>query len=254
MKAMVEPLPLVPATWITGGSRARGWPSASRMRHIRSSERSISFGCSAVSRATMESTEVMSRAIIPRNEARTATVRRRWRSRGEDYALAGSRTASRRRLERLRRRLGQQPAQIGQRRAQLVAMHHHVHHAVLPEIFGALEAVRQLLADGLLDHARTGKADERAGLRDMHVAEHRVGGGDAAGGRIGEHDDVGLARLAQHLHRDGGARQLHQRQDPLLHARAARGREHDEGRALVDRGLQALDHAPRPPPCRASRP
>ena len=28
MKAMVEPLPLVPATWITGGSCRSGWPSA----------------------------------------------------------------------------------------------------------------------------------------------------------------------------------------------------------------------------------
>src|SRR5215510_15406366 len=62
MKAMVEPLPLVPATWITGGSRRCGWPSAPRMLHIRSSERSISFGCSAVSRATMESMEDMNLA------------------------------------------------------------------------------------------------------------------------------------------------------------------------------------------------
>ena len=56
-----------------------------------------------------------------------------------------------------------------------------------------LEAFRQLLADGLLDHARAGEADQRAGLGDVHVAQHRIGRGDAAGGRIGEHDDVGLA-------------------------------------------------------------
>ena len=40
---MVEPLPLVPATWITGGSRRSGWPSRSSMRHMRSSERSMLF-------------------------------------------------------------------------------------------------------------------------------------------------------------------------------------------------------------------
>ena len=57
----------------------------------------------------------------------------------------------------------------------------------------SLEPFRQLLADGLLDHARAGKADQRAGLGDMHVAQHGIGRGDAAGGRIGEHDDVGLA-------------------------------------------------------------
>ncbi len=56
----------------------------------------------------------------------------------------------------------------------------------------ALEAVRQFLADGLLDDARAGKADQRAGLGNMHVAQHRIGRGDAAGGRIGQHDDVGL--------------------------------------------------------------
>ena len=121
-------------------------------------------------------------------------------------------------------------------------MHDHVHHAVLGEIFGALEAFRQFLADGLLDHARAGKADQRAGLGDMHVAEHGIGGGDAAGGRIGEHDDVGLLGLAQHLHGDGGARQLHQREDAFLHARAAGGREHDERRLPLHRGFQAVDH------------
>ena len=137
--------------------------------------------------------------------------------------------------------LGQHAAQLGQRRAQLVAMHHHVDHAVVEQIFGSLEAVGQLLADGLLDHARAGEADQRAGLGDVHVAQHRIGGGDAAGGRIGQHDDVGPLGLAQHLHRHRGARQLHQREDALLHARAAGGREHDERRAAIDRGLEPGD-------------
>ena len=101
-------------------------------------------------------------------------------------------------------------------------VHHHVHHAVLVEIFGALEPVRKLLANGLLDDARTGETDQRARLGDLHVAEHAVGGGDAAGGRVGQHHDVGLAGLAQALHRDRGARHLHEREDALLHARAAR--------------------------------
>ena len=30
MKAIVEPLPLVPATWITGGRRRSGWPSCAQ--------------------------------------------------------------------------------------------------------------------------------------------------------------------------------------------------------------------------------
>ena len=43
-------------------------------------------------------------------------------------------------------------------------MHHHVDHAVVAQIFRFLKAVGQLLADGLLDHPRTGEADQRAGL------------------------------------------------------------------------------------------
>ena len=124
----------------------------------------------------------------------------------------------------------------------LEAMHHHVDHAVIAQVLGFLESVGQFFADGLLDDARAGEADQRAGLGDVHVAQHRVGRGDAAGGRIGQHDDVGPARLAQPLHRDGGARQLHQRQDALLHARAARGREQHERTVLLHRGVEPLDH------------
>jgi hypothetical protein len=116
---------------------------------------------------------------------------------------------------------------------QLMAMHHHVDHAVILQIFGALKPARQFLPDGLFDHARPGETDQGARLRDMHVAEHGVGRGHAAGRRVGQHDDVRLAGLAQHLDRDRGARKLHQRENALLHARAAGGREHDEGRAAL---------------------
>ena len=40
------------------------------------------------------------------------------------------------------------------------------------QIFGALEAFGQLLADGLFDHPRAGEADQRPGLGDVDVAEH----------------------------------------------------------------------------------
>jgi len=66
MNAIVEPLPLVPATWSTGGRRCSGWSSAARMRHMRSSARSIRLGCSAKSRETMESIWLMQGACARR--------------------------------------------------------------------------------------------------------------------------------------------------------------------------------------------
>ena len=92
-------------------------------------------------------------------------------------------------------RAQQQIEQPGQRGAQLAALHHHVEHAVLQQIFGALEAFRQLLADRLLDDAGAGEADQRARLGDLDVAQHGEAGGDAAGGRIGQHHDDRAARL-----------------------------------------------------------
>ena len=241
MNAMVEPLPLVPATWMTGGSLRSGWPSAASSRHMRSSERSISLGCSASSR--------VDDGIDGRH---VRGVYRDHRKRADDAHALGRRrqiiALRQRRRRRHARRLALRAGALvssrqtfDERRAQLVAMHHHVDHAVLVQILRALEAFGQLLADGLLDDARTGEADQRARLGDVDVAQHGVGRGDAAGGRIGQHDDVGLAGLAQHLHRHRGARQLHQRQDAFLHARAAGRREHDERRALLDRGLEPLD-------------
>ena len=192
---------------------------------MRSSERSMRLGCSANSRASMAS-----------SGAALAAPALTWPRLG-----AGRQPRIGSRLRYARRRLRQQPAQSRDGRAQVVAMHHHVDHAVVAQIFGLLEALRQLLADGLLDDARTGEADQRAGLGDVDVAEHRVGRGDAAGRRIGQHDDIGLARLAQPLHRDGGARHLHQRQDAFLHARAAGSREQHERAALLHRGVEPLD-------------
>jgi len=100
-------------------------------------------------------------------------------------------------------------------------MHHHVDHAMVVEILGALEAVGKLLANGLLDDTRASEANQRAGFGDVNVAEHGVRSGDATGRWVSEHHDVRESRLAQLLHSDRGARHLHQRENALLHARAA---------------------------------
>src|SRR5215468_3739490 len=237
MNAMVEPLPLVPATWMVGGSRRCGSPSAARMCHIRSSDRSMRFGCNAVSRATMES---MALIFICRRDIGLARGAMAGRAKSDDGCL--SRALKRQVVRgRLWPCLGQEPAEICKRRPEMVSMHDHVDHPMVLEIFGPLKAIGQLLADGLLDHPRSGETDERARFRNMDVAEHGIGRGDAASGRIGEYDDVRPPCLAQHLHRKGGPRQLHQRENSLLHARASRSCEYDEGGSLVDRGFEALD-------------
>src|SRR6266436_3685367 len=46
-----------------------------------------------------------------------------------------------------------------QRLAQLDARNDQIDHAVIAQVFGALETLRQLLADRLLDHSRAGKSD-----------------------------------------------------------------------------------------------
>src|SRR5262245_44842739 len=79
---------------------------------------------------------------------------------------------------------------VDQEVAQLAAVHDGVEHAVVEQEFRALESLGQFLADRLLDYARAGEADQRAGLGDVEIAEHRVAGGHAAGRRIGQQRDI----------------------------------------------------------------
>src|SRR3546814_441837 len=83
--------------------------------------------------------------------------------------------------ESLRRLLGRQIGdQAAERRGQVLAMDDHVDHAVVEQIFGALEAFGELFADRVLDHALARKADQRRGFADLDIAEHGIAGGDAA--------------------------------------------------------------------------
>lgn len=66
-----------------------------------------------------------------------------------------------------------------------------VDHAVGEEVFGFLEAFGQRLADGLFDDARASEADEGLGFGDVDVSLHGKAGGGAAGGGVGEEDEVG---------------------------------------------------------------
>jgi hypothetical protein len=111
-------------------------------------------------------------------------------------------------------------------------MHDHVDHAVIAQIFGALEAGRQFLADGLFDHARAGESNDGAGLGDRDVAQHRERGRHAAGGGIGQDEDHRQAGFLDLIDGDDAARHLHERQNALLHPRAARCGDHDQRRVL----------------------
>src|SRR5947207_13254483 len=87
--------------------------------------------------------------------------------------------------------LGQEQVEgAGDKRLELLAVDHGVEEAVFEQEFGALKAFGEFLADGLLDDARARKADERARLADVEVAEHGEAGGDASRGWISEHGDV----------------------------------------------------------------
>ncbi len=132
--------------------------------------------------------------------------------------------------------------------------HDEVEEAVLEQELAALEPFGKALADRLLDDARAGEADQRAGLGDVEVAEHGEAGGDAAGGRVGEHRDVGHAGVAQAGERRRDLGHLHQRQDALLHARAAGGRDDDQRAAASRPRARRRGRASRPPPSPSSRP
>ena len=154
---------------------------------MRSSERSMRLGCSASSRARIGSR----RSCAHRRTAaalKPAPVQARVRGRAADSACSGLPAAAPRRAPwSAAGRAGASVARSSWRCTTMSTMPWSRRYSAL------LKSLRQLLADGLLDHARAGEADQRARLGDVHVAQHRVGGGDAAGGRIGQHHDVGPA-------------------------------------------------------------
>src|SRR5215471_1576159 len=139
------PLPLVPATCTTGGSRRSGDPKAFNSRSMRSSPRSITRGWRRMTRSSSGSSMV-----------------KVWNSAAGDCdaSVVGN------------LRIHQQRNEPDQGLAQLVAMHHGVDHAVLQQVLRTLEAGRQFLADRILDYARAGEADDGVGLGKMDIAQH----------------------------------------------------------------------------------
>src|SRR5216683_2209079 len=121
---------------------------------------------------------------------------------------------------------------------EVLARDNGVEETVFEEEFGALKSFGEFLADGLLDDARAGETDERAGFGDVEVAEHGEAGGDASGGGVGHHGDVGDLLVVEAGEAGGDLGELHQAGNAFHHARATRGRDDDErmpcGEGAVD--------------------
>ncbi len=111
---------------------------------------------------------------------------------------------------------------------------------MLEEELAALEAFGELLANGLLDDAGAGEADEGVGFCDVEVAEHGKAGGDATGGGVGHDGDVGDSGVVEAGEGGGDLGELHQGGDTFHHAGAAGCRDNDE---RVAGGEGAIDGA-----------
>src|SRR3546814_992166 len=80
---------------------------------------------------------------------------------------------------------------LAQSRAQFASMHHHVDHAVIQKIFGALESLGQFFPNGVLDNALPCKTDECIGFGNLNIAQHGVAGRYTASPGIGKGNDIG---------------------------------------------------------------
>src|SRR5262245_64366175 len=140
-------------------------------------------------------------------------------------------------LARSGRLVGEERENAAERVLEVAPLDDQVELAVREQEFRPLEALGKRLANRLGDDTRAGEPDQRARLGENNVAEHREARGDAAGGGIGEDRDVRQAAGAEPLERSRGLGHLHQREDALLHPRAARRRDDDHRQVLVDRQL-----------------
>ena len=86
--------------------------------------------------------------------------------------------------------------QLRERRAQIGARYDGVDEPVRERELGGLEALGELLLDGVANHALAREADERMGLREDDVALHGERRGDAARRRVGDDRDVGQTTLS----------------------------------------------------------
>jgi hypothetical protein len=173
--AQVEPLPLVPATTTTG-SRSAG-PAGRAPRAPAPASCRWSWG--AVALAMGEPVSVASWSqVAGRHQESARAPQAPWRS--------GCRPSG--------HRVGALALQHGQHLAMVGAAGGG--RRSCPARLASRNSARwkpsgSFLAHGVLDHPRAGKADQRLGLGDHHVAHEGKAGRHAAHGRVGQHADVG---------------------------------------------------------------
>src|SRR5882757_11428852 len=130
----------------------------------------------------------------------------------------------------------------GDERLELLAVDDGVEESVFEQEFGALKSFGKFLANGLLDDARAGESNERAGFANVEVAKHGEAGRDTAGGGVGEHGNVGKFFVVQACEGGGDFGKLHEADGAFHHARAARAGNGDEGLASFDGEFRSEEH------------
>src|SRR5690606_6515702 len=127
----------------------------------------------------------------------------------------------------LSKKASQTSAQLGTRNDQ-------INGAMVEQEFASLEAFRELLAYGLLDHARAGEADQRFGFGYDHITKHCQAGRHTTVNRIGENRNERQAFLTHAGQHCRGLGHLHQGNQCFLHPRTAGSRETDQRTALLE--------------------
>src|SRR5215510_12899796 len=80
-----------------------------------------------------------------------------------------------------------EPERARERGFEVAPIDDQIEHAALDEELAALKSLGELLPDRLLDDARARESNQGLRFGDVQIAKHRKAGGDAAGGRIGQH-------------------------------------------------------------------
>src|SRR3990170_1700371 len=155
--------------------------------------------------------------LAPRRSGTSRSLARRSRSRSCSISVGLGSAA-----------IGEEREEPADERPELPPLDDRVHVPEAAVRLGEAKAVRKLPPRRLRDAARAGEGKEGAGLGHDHVAEAREAREHAGGRRVGHDADEGGARLAQLIDRADRLRELHEREDPLLHASAAGGRHDDE--------------------------